>query len=334
MNVLFQIRNDYTAHIAGDSIQMQKTKEYLEKLGIRIDISTKYNIDLKEYDIVHIFNTIRINEPYKFAQNAMSQGKPYVLSTIYWNMINYIKNSKETNSSLEWWSKYNDLRKEILNNAAALLPNSNLEMDMLKNDFHIDKTAFIIPNGSDKFFYNANPQKFISMYGVKDFVLCVGRICHRKNQFTLINSLKNTGLKLVLIGPNSDAQYYEMCKNTADDNIIFIDQIKHYELPSAYAAAKVHVLPSWFETPGLSSLEAGLAGCNVVTTDRGSTKEYFMNMVNYCNPSSEDSINKSILDAYNKPKGDILRNHILNNYVWDIAANKTLEAYKKVLNVR
>ena len=31
-------------------------------------------------------------------------------------------------------------------------------------------------------------------------------------------------------------------------------------LASAYAAARVFALPSWFETPGLAALEAALAG--------------------------------------------------------------------------
>jgi len=34
------------------------------------------------------------------------------------------------------------------------------------------------------------------------------------------------------------------------------------------------VLPSWFETTGLSSIEAGVMGCNIVITDKV-MQEYF-----------------------------------------------------------
>ena len=44
-------------------------------------------------------------------------------------------------------------------------------------------------------------------------------------------------------------------------------------LLAAYAAAKEVVLPSWQENPGLSVLEGGLAGANVLVTSRGSAKE-------------------------------------------------------------
>lgn len=330
MNVLFQIRNDYKESIAGDSIQMQKTKEYLEKIGVQVDISTNNYINLEKYDLVHIFNLIRIKEPYRFAQNALKQGKPYVISTIYWNMTDYIQKDKNTSATIRWWLKDNDLRKEVLENAAILLPNSNIEAEVLRKDFNITKECFVIPNCADSFFNHANPDNFILKYGLTDFVLCAGRICCRKNQLALINALKGTSLKLVLIGPKNNEDYYKQCTLAANNQVIFIDQLPYYELASAYAAAKVHVLPSWYETPGLASLEAGLAGCNIVSTDVGSPLEYFEKEALYCNPSSEESIRKSVIMAYSKPKGEILKNHIFNNYTWEIAAMKTLDAYKTV----
>ncbi|MCX7745957.1 MAG: glycosyltransferase [Clostridia bacterium] len=330
MNILFQIRSDYKNNLAGDSIQMLKTKEYLEKLGIRVDLSTQYQTDLTKYEIVHIFNLVRSKESFKFSQNALRQNKPYVLSTIYWNMSNYIKNDKTTRSTIEWWLHSNSQRKEILYNASILLPNSNLEMYMLTKDFNISKDHMVVPNCSDLFFYYAKPESFVSRFGLSNFVLSVGRISFRKNQLALIRSLKDTGLQLVLIGPKSNKEYFDMCKETAG-HVLFLDEMKHHELASAYAAAKVHVLPSWFETPGLSSLEAGLAGCNIVTTSKGSTREYFKDLAWYCDPSCEESIRNAVLNAYHAPKGNALKQHILNNYTWETAASKTLEAYRKIL---
>jgi len=332
LNILFQVRDDYRKNLAGDSIQVMKTREYLIKLGVRVDISTQYTQNLDRYDIIHIFNLMRPSDPYKFAKNALSQNKPYVLSTIYWNAANYIKNDNNTPSTIDWWSKLNGLRREILLNASVLLPNSNMEMHVIEKDFGVTKKYFVVPNCSDRIFYVATPDKFISEYGLKDFVLCAGRISYRKNQLALINALKDTNYTLVLIGPKSSGEYFEICKKSAGENTLFIDKMEHSELASAYAAAKVHVLPSWFETPGLSSLEAGLSGCNIVTTDRGSTKEYFKDLAFYCNPSSEESIKKAVIDAYNRPRNNKLRQHILNNYIWEIAARKTLEAYEYILN--
>jgi len=125
-----------------------------------------------------------------------------------------------------------------------------------------------------------------------------------------------------------------MCTKEAKDNIHFIGHIAHDSevLASAYSAARVFVLPSWAETPGLATLEAGLAGCNIVITNRGSTTEYFKNFATYCNPSSVKSIRNAIIEAYNREKNEELRNHILQNYTWDIVAKKTLEAYELIVH--
>ena len=176
MNILFQIRDDYKINLAGDTIQMIKTKEYLEKLGVNIQISSSSQADLTNYDLVHLFNLIRVKETYQFAQNAIKQSKKYVLSTIYWNMADYISKDKYSPSTLEWWMKNNLLRSKVLAGASALLPNSSMEIDILKNDFNINNVCYVIPNCSDRMFYQAKGQKFAEKYGLKDFVLCVGPV--------------------------------------------------------------------------------------------------------------------------------------------------------------
>ncbi len=332
MNILFQIRDDYLKNLAGDSIQMLKTKEYLQKLGVNVIVSTSFHANLEDYDLIHLFNLIRVKETYKFAQNVIKQNKKYVISTIYWNMTDYISKDKNSPSTLEWWKNNNILRNNVLLEASALLPNSSMEIDVLNRDFKVDQPCYVIPNCSDRMFYNANENKFIEKYGLKDFVLCVGRLSYRKNQLALIHAIKKSNYQLVLIGRKSNENYYQLCSKAANDRVLFIDEVKQHELISAYGAAKVHVLPSWFETPGLSSLEAGIAGCNIVTTDRGCTKEYFMDMADYCNPESIESICQSIDKAYHKPRGRVLRDYILDHYTWDAAAKKTLDAYRNVLN--
>ena len=330
MHVLFQIREDYNKNLAGDSIQMLMTKRHLEDLGVVVDISCDPNVGLDEYDLVHIFNTVRVKESHAYAVNSLKQDKPYVLSTIYWNMGEYIRKANKAN--LEWWRESNYLRKEVLDNASALLPNSQIEKTVLKQDFSIDNKCFIVPNGCHKMFYRANPMRFIKKYDISDFVLCVGRIAYRKNQLNLIKALKHTKYTLVLIGPHTNEKYYDQCRKEANSKTIFMDQMMYGSLASAYAAAKVHVLPSWFETPGLSNIEAGLAGCNLVVTDKGSQKEYFKNYAAYCDPSNTESIRREVIKMYRSRKTKHLSSHILKNYTWDITAKETLEAYNYVID--
>jgi len=242
------------------------------------------------------------------------------------------------------------LASTVLSKVDCLLPNSCAELEILRRDFaevfeNREKECAMIPNGVDAdIFYNASPKKFTEKYGLSDFILNVGRFSYRKNQLALIKALKGLGMSVVFIGGSSDDSsdyygikntvdrvYYQKCRREADSSFIFLPTMPHNELARAYAACKVFVLPSLYETPGLSALEAALAGANVCITNEGSTYEYFSNFAFYCNPHSVDSIRKAVLQAYRNPKSNALKEYILMNFTWNKTAKATLEAYEKIL---
>ena len=104
------------------------------------------------------------------------------------------------------------------------------------------------------------------------------------------------------------------------------DQLVQY-----YQKAKVHVLPSWFETTGLSSIEAAVMGCNVVITDKGDAKEYFGSSAFYCDPLEPQSILAAVERASNCRYNENLHNMILKRYTWKQAAIQTLKAYQQTI---
>jgi len=97
------------------------------------------------------------------------------------------------------------------------------------------------------------------------------------------------------------------------------------------AACKVHALVSWMETTGLSSLEAGVMGANLVITDKGDTRDYFEDLAYYCSPDSVDSIREAVLAAYRAPRSTALCQRILQKYTWEETARCTIEAYHTCL---
>jgi glycosyltransferase involved in cell wall biosynthesis len=98
-----------------------------------------------------------------------------------------------------------------------------------------------------------------------------------------------------------------------------------------YQKAKVHVLPSWFETTGLSSLEAAAAGCTIVISDRGDAGEYFGDQAFYCNPASPASIYETISKAAAAPLSVALRQRVAEQYTWAQATAATLRAYTELI---
>jgi len=198
--------------------------------------------------------------------------------------------------------------------------------------FNIDKNKIkIIPNGVDAEISNGNSSIFYNKYGLYDFILFIGRIEPRKNVYRLIEAFNSLELKthLVIIGKKTDIDYYNKCQSISSNKIIYIPSFSHDDemLRSAYKAAKVVVLPSFLETPGLVALEGGAAGANIVITKIGGTKDYFGDMAWYIDPTSTTNIAIALKKAYESEKTSTLSNHILSNFTWDIVAEKTKKIY-------
>ena len=87
MKILFQSRKTLFTVPGGDTTQILKTKEYLEK-------ALELEPDLSDYDIVHVFNLMRPQELYLQVRNAKKQHKKIALSTIYGPYVEYEKKAR------------------------------------------------------------------------------------------------------------------------------------------------------------------------------------------------------------------------------------------------
>ena len=344
MKVLMNTMPTSFQAIGGGGIVALKTAEYLRKRNIKVKLFNYWEDKISDYDILHNVGTASVC--YDVINSAYNQKIPVALTTIYdFHSLSYIIKGAIPLKSKFRQIAYNLLNKyfqnfskvkKMLGQSSILFPDTWMEGNFLIKNFKIPrKKIFPVPHGVDERFTNAKPNLFYKKYGLKDFILYVGRIDIRKNVLNLIKALKKTDIDLVIIGKaEPDQQYYfERCKREANKKVHFLGQIDHESklLESAYAATKVVALPGDYETPGLVGLEAGLAGANVVITERGSTKDYYRKYVWYVNPNSIKDIKEKLLKAYKAEKSNELKNHIKKNFLWDKVAKKTLEGYKKVL---
>jgi len=364
MKVLIQARVNLFKAPGGDTVQIQKTAAFLERLGISCDVLTSSIRDYSPYDIVHLFNYTRIQETALFARQAKKSNMPVVLSTVYWDneeterlaelgwrkYINKYLNIDQIERLKGLWrlvverqvnmaslnlvmKGFIQLQMDTIGYIDYYLPNSEGEMALFQAKFGKRSRLpySVIPNGIDPEIRHHDPVNHDRTF--VDCVLCVGRIDGRKNQLNLVRALKGSSFKLVFVGqpgPNHSS-YMEKVRKESGPNCYFLGQLPNEKVYQLCRLAKVHCLPSWYETPGLASLEAAATGCNIVITDRGSTKEYFGDFAYYCEPDSLDSIKDAVDIAYNSPKNDRLQKHVLENFTWEKAALKTAEAYEHVL---
>jgi glycosyltransferase involved in cell wall biosynthesis len=107
-------------------------------------------------------------------------------------------------------------------------------------------------------------------------------------------------------------------------------------LAGAYAAARVHALPSWGEICGLVNLEAAACGAAVVTGTQGYELEYLTDLADYCDPSDVNSIQTTVQTAWDRYPRDVarrekLRVRVRDRFTWEASARATFEAYCRVL---
>jgi glycosyltransferase involved in cell wall biosynthesis len=362
LKVLFQTRTTLFLVPGGDTTQVERTADALTRQGCSVDISLELAPALADYDVVHLFNLSRPQEIYVQALNARRAGKKVVLSTIHVNYDEfelrartgvsgfiarslpnstreYLKVCARAAKNGEWHSGvfglmrsgYRTLQEKTLEMVDLLLPNSLSEMSRVATDFASAKglSYRVIPNGVDRILFGSPRGEAPSLTEYKDCVLCVARIEGLKNQLNLVRAARQLPWSFVLVGkaaPNH-ADYYRRVRAESPSNVVFVDRLAHEQLAPLYRSAKVHALASWMETTGLSSLEAGASGCNLVITDKGDQREYFGSDAFYCDPQSVDSIREALIRAYEAPSNHGLRERILSTFTWDIAASRTLEAY-------
>ncbi len=359
LKVLMIVRSTFYTAKGGDTVQVLQTAAHLIKMNVDVQISlTNEIINYSQYNLLHFFN---ISRPADIMFHVKRSGKPFVVSTIFINYsefdqyhrqgfsgrlfrllsydgIEYIKTisrwmlGRDSLMSISYlWQGQQRSVKALLAKAAIILPNSYSEYLRLVEAYHCTADYQVVPNGIDPgLFFNVQAEPRDPL-----MVICVARIEGIKNQLNIIRALNNTKYKLLLIGnaaPNQP-EYYNECKRIAAPNIQFIGQLTQPELVKYYGKAAVHVLPSWFETTGLSSLEAAVMGCNIVISNRGDTVDYFEDLVLYCDPSSPKSIFDAVDKAANNPFNIKLQKKILEQYTWQQATIATLQAYERIKKV-
>lgn len=317
-------------NIGGGEIVLLKLKEYLQKEGVPVDCFDPWSARVESYDILHVFGSVK--DCLGMIRIANKRGVKVVTSPVLWT---------DRSHGLRYWIKavcpaFPSERRDILKYSDLLIPNSQMELNLIRRLFAIDPGKMtVIYNGVDPVFAAADGRAFKEKYGAADFVLSVGRIEPRKNQLNLIRAIKPAGRRLVLIGdPVTGYEDYDaQCRKEGEGFVEFLPAVAHGDpiLASAYAACRVLALQALFETPGLVALEAGLAGARVAATSGGSTREYFKEFVDYFDPTNPSEIRKAVTKAWDKPSDGRLKEHIAQNFTWDRIARRTADAYRSLL---
>lgn len=326
----------------GVRAQALNTIKHLKAFGVEPILLSPWD-EIKSYnlDLIHVFGASIENAGIVDQFDAM--GIPMVLSPIF-----YSNRSAEVIRRAIKFEKYLSflgsgirsdfsIKADICFKCSFIFPNTTDEAELISDGFQIpDKKIEVIPNGVEDRFAHSDPELFIEKYGMKDFVLFTGQAgAPRKNVIKLLEIAPQLEVPIVIIGSLYQDEYGNRCRELAEKavNITLIETLPHNSdlLASAYAASKVFVLPSQYETPGIAAMEAALAGSKIVITERGGTKDYFDNYAEYINPDSASSLLNGLKKALDSASSETLKDYILDNFSWQKVAKKTANQYKRLL---
>lgn len=341
----------------GHVVQLRRTAAALRLLGVEVMETTDPELPDERFDLVHGFG---MGVHARHVEMARRRGLPVIITPIYVG-VRYDSRGPEvglgarealgrlsrgvrmgvdslrgreavTRRALSEVGRELD-RIRAWSAADVLLVNAVGEGELLSRDLGVQTEIRVLPNAVD-------PELFSPVPGVEResrSAIFVGRLEPHKNQLGLIKALGGTDIGLTIVGPPHPHHhdYAKACRAAAQGmRVRFVESVLHDELAPYYSAAAVHVLPSWFETTGLVSLEAALCDCAVVSTSRGHAREYLRDDAHYCDPASPQSIRQAVRSALDAGPSSALHARILDQYTWTQTAHETLAAYEEVLRRR
>jgi glycosyltransferase involved in cell wall biosynthesis len=363
LRALWLVRENLETQPGGDTTQILQTAAALRRLGVTVELTNHLGRELDDYDVVHLFHLDRLWEHVAACRQLRAARMPTVLSTVYWPTDEFDARGRAgvqgalarglgsgsyqalrllqrfalqglRSRTFRNWDRrllsFNRAARHLLEAATVILPNSSAELRQIEERFNVWRPAVIVPNAADvTMFAPASEAPPLERSGV----LCVGRIEPRKNQLALLLALRDTAIPLTLVGQAGrfNQRYARRCHRAAGPHARFLEHRAAAGLRELYRAARVHACVSWYETPGLASLEAALSGCNLVVTPGGCTREYFGDQAHYARPDDPQSIREAVTAALAAEPSPELGRRIARKFNWDTAAQNTLRGYRLAL---
>jgi len=365
--VLLAYRSDVD-RVGGAGLMMDDLAEALRGHGLEVDVTLDARPDVSGYDVVHAMNIWAPDSALEQLRYLRSQDVPLAWTPIYshWAEVAWARpavlgiyslpdgperrgyleafaaGTLELPNGFSRWrfneivANFHEVLRQMLGCVDHLLAFSHHEMQMLAQVTRVSELSYtVVPHGVvADMVLDAKPDAFRAELGIDDdFVLSVGTLNGHKNQLLLVEALKGTGLKLVLIGSAREPDYHELVLREGGDTLVHLDHVPRELVASAYKAASVHAQTSFAEGCAQVNLEAALAGCPMVVSNRSSEFEYYRELPYYCDPSDPESIRRAVLAAWDGRRREPARWRAcaerIAPHTWERAAAAVLAGYER-----
>ncbi len=374
MKIAMILRPNVDRVFGGDTLAMQKLSTALRALGVAVTIGRLEEMPpAQEFDLLHMFAMTPVEHADHLMAWAQAGGAAVVTSPLYyedfrswferavisaprWRSLAVRLGKQRAWVIFRSWqtarlplSRTWRRGREALLAATVIATTSRWENAWLANHFRLPsevrRKMQISPLGIDAELYGqsfteAQLAEFRQRHGLEPgYVVQVARIEEKKNQLAVIQALYDDPVPLVFVGKDSlyfAPDYPDRCRELGArrGHVKFLGWLPEAELPLLYAASAAHIMASWVELPGLSSLEAGASGSRVISTEIAPLRELLGDTVWCCDPYRLDSIRAATLAALAAPVPAGLRERLLAEFNWPVVAAANVALYDKALRLR
>ena len=219
----------------------------------------------------------------------------------------------------------------IAKNAKIVLTVSEFAKNEIQKAYKVqDKRIKVIPNGWDHFRGLSADNKIFEKFGQlksKEFYFTLGSLSKRKNLKWIAEYAKKHEDETFAVNGKAISGLVppelEALKNLK--NVVLLGYVTDGEVKALMEKCKAFVFPSYYEGFGIPPLEALSCGTKVVVSNRASLPEIYKNSAVYIDADSTDcNLTKLLEKKVDSPQ------KILENYTYENAAKKLLEAIKKL----
>lgn len=359
LRVVFMAHDRVLTHPGGDTVVVQRLMGALAARGVRVSLSHDATIPAGT-DVVHTLNFATADVTSRFAEAAERAGVPLVVTALYEDWSRFLLPAQAAfhifaqapglvkGTGLGMLQEMRPQMRAMLQQvraqgaappgdnrftasyARALIACGESERQRLLRDFPMVRDVRVIPFGADQLSEPVEPELFARTHGVRDFVLCVGRFEARKNQLMLLEALRDDPRPIVLVdgGVEHAPEYARLCRGFPRRGRTLVPgRLTSALLAAAFREAAVFCLPSWYELPGLVTIEAARHGTRIAASSWGAIHDYLGDTITYLEPDDLDGIAPAIATAAaSSPDAAAAR---ARAFTWEASASAMLALYEE-----
>lgn len=313
----------------GFEIQMLSALEAARGAGVDAQKLDPWSRD-SEFDVLHVWGLeLAHTQAVRWAKAA---GKKVVMTAL----LPYLTPRAWLGRAKSWLTGRARAQSELLSWVDALVVVNEKQADTAHVMFGLDReNIHVAPNIIEPIYFEELTSRQTD--SSRDYVLCTGNVCRRKNQLTLAKACIEAGRDLLVIGDvlTGEERYAEEFQHLVRQStrIRWTHGMPSgsRQLVEGYRMARCFALISHQETQPISLLEAAATGSGLVIANRPYAKQEFYSNAALADERSVRSVAEALERVWLHPENFMPPRKVLDRCTATAVGRAYAEVYRRTL---